>query len=78
MEEIIGVHQCGFLRNRSTTDQISCSSQSWREKLEYNESVHQLLVDFKKAYDSERKEVLYNILTETAVPMKLVRLNVVP
>jgi hypothetical protein len=29
--------------------------------------------DFKKAYDSVRREVLYNILTEFRVPMKLVR-----
>jgi hypothetical protein len=31
-------------------------------------------VDFKKAYDSVRGEVLYNILIEFGIPMKLVRL----
>jgi hypothetical protein len=36
--------------------------------------VHQLFVDFKKAYDSVRWEVLYNILIEFEVPMKLVNL----
>jgi hypothetical protein len=36
--------------------------------------VHQLFVDFKKAYDSVRREVLYNILTEFHIPLKLVRL----
>jgi hypothetical protein len=30
--------------------------------------------DFKKAYDSVRREVLYHILLEFGVPMKLVRL----
>jgi hypothetical protein len=40
----------------------------------YNETVHQLFIDFKKAYDSVRREVLYNILIEFWVPMKLVRL----
>ena len=30
--------------------------------------------DFKKAYDPERSKVLYNILTEFGIPMKLVRL----
>jgi hypothetical protein len=36
--------------------------------------VHQLFTDFKKAYDSVRGEVLYNILIEFGIPMKLVRL----
>jgi hypothetical protein len=36
--------------------------------------VHQLFIDFKKACDSGRREVLYNILIEFGVPMKLVRL----
>jgi hypothetical protein len=45
-----------------------------RKKWEYNETVHQLFIDFKKAYDSVRREVLYNILIEFGEPMKLVRL----
>jgi len=36
--------------------------------------VHQLFVDFEKAYDSVRREILYNILIEFGVPRKLVRL----
>ena len=30
-------------------------------------------LDFKKAYDSVRREILYNILIEFGIPMKLVR-----
>jgi len=45
-----------------------------RKKREYNEAVHHLFMDFKKAYDSVRREVLYNILIEFGVPKKLVRL----
>jgi purine nucleoside phosphorylase len=40
----------------------------------YNEAVHQLFIDFKKVYDSVRREVLYNILIEFGVPKNLVRL----
>jgi hypothetical protein len=42
--------------------------------LEYNETVHQLFIDFKQASDSVRREVLYNILIEFGVPTKLVTL----
>jgi hypothetical protein len=37
-------------------------------------AVHQLFIDFKKAYDSVRRVVLYNIPIEVVLPMKLVRL----
>jgi len=43
--------------------------------LENNETAHQLFIDFKKAYDPVRWEVLYNILIEFVIPMKLVRLE---
>jgi hypothetical protein len=44
------------------------------KKWECNGAVHQLFVDFKKAYDSIRREVLYNVQTEFGIPMKLVTL----
>ena len=44
------------------------------KKWEYNEAVHQLFIDFKKAYNSVRREVLYNILMEFGIPKKPIRL----
>jgi hypothetical protein len=46
-------------------------SADTREKWEYNGTVHQLFIDFKKAYDSVKREVLYNILLEFGIPKKL-------
>jgi hypothetical protein len=70
-DEITGGRQCGFRRNRSTTDQMFCICRILEEKWEYNETVHQLFVDIKKACDSVRREVMYNILIEFGIPMKL-------
>jgi len=42
------------------------------KKCKYNEVVHQLSIEFKKADISVRREVLYNILIEFIFPVKLV------
>jgi hypothetical protein len=74
VDEIIGDHQCGFRRNLSTTDQIFCIRQISEKKGEYNGTVHQLFIDFSKAYDPVGREVLYNILIEFGIARKIVRL----
>jgi hypothetical protein len=74
-EETTGDHQCGFRRNRSTTDHIFCIRQILEKKWEYNEAVHQLFINFEKEYVSVRREILYNIIIEFSVPRKLVRLK---
>jgi hypothetical protein len=63
-ENFIGV----FIR-----DQIFYIRQILEKKWEYNGTVHQLFIDFKKAYDSI-KRVLYNILLEFGIPKNPVRL----
>jgi hypothetical protein len=57
--EIIGNHQCGFQHNRTMTEKMFCIRQILEKRREYNFTVHQLFIDFKKAYDSIRREVLY-------------------
>jgi hypothetical protein len=58
--------------NRTATDQIFYIRQilEWV----YNGTVHHLFIDFKKAYDSVRREALYNILILFGIPRKLVGL----
>jgi hypothetical protein len=57
------VQRDGSLRPYS---RLSIKEKKW----EYNQIVHQLFIDSKRAYDSVRREVLYNILIEFGVPMK--------
>ena len=51
-----------------------CILQITDKKWEHSEAVRQLFTDLKKAHDSVRTEVLYIILTEFGIPMKLARL----
>ena len=51
-----------------------CIRQILGKKWVYSEEVHQLFIDFKKAYDSIRREVLYKILITFGIPRKLVML----
>jgi hypothetical protein len=70
IDEMIGDHQCGFRRNRSIIDQILGIRQILEKKWEYNETVHQLLVDFKKAYDSVRMKYCTIFLHSLEYPWK--------
>ena len=47
--------------------------QILEKKWAYNNAVCQLFIDFEKAYDSIKRESLYDILIKFGVPKKLVR-----
>jgi hypothetical protein len=67
--KLLGIISVGCI----ITDQIFYIRQIIEKKWEYNGMVHQLFIDFKKAYDSINREILYNILLEFSIPKKLVR-----
>jgi len=45
--------------------------QIFEKKSEYKQAVHQLFIDFKKAYGSVSREDLYNILIQFGIPINL-------
>jgi hypothetical protein len=65
INDIIGYYQCGFRRNISTTDPIFCVHQIREKKWKNSGTVRELFIDFEKAYDSVRRDVLYSIVETT-------------
>jgi hypothetical protein len=55
--KLLGIISVGSVVS-STMDKIFYILQILEKKREYNGIVHQLFIDFKKAYDSVRREVL--------------------
>jgi hypothetical protein len=45
--------------------------QTLEKKWKFNGTVYQLFIEFKKAYQSVRREVLYNILIESEITRKV-------
>ena len=76
-EEVLGEYQCGFRANRSTIDQIFTLRQILEKRREYNCEVHNLFVDFRKAYDSIHRNGLFNIMAEFGFSRKLIRMTAV-
>jgi dTDP-4-amino-4,6-dideoxygalactose transaminase len=66
--KLLGITSLDF---RSTTHLTFCICQIIEEKQEYNEAVHLLFIFFQEVYSSVRREVLYNILIEVGIPMKV-------
>jgi hypothetical protein len=68
-------HQCGFQGSSRSTiahTRVCCFHQILKKK-EYNLAIHQLLIDFNKAYDSVTRQVFYNILIQFGIPTTLVK-----
>jgi sorting nexin-29 len=74
VDEIIVVLQCGFRHSKPATDKIFCTLQIMDEKWEFSGTVYKLLIDFEKTCDCVRREVLYSIVIEFGIPMKLFRI----
>ncbi|KAJ4443375.1 hypothetical protein ANN_05043 [Periplaneta americana] len=64
------------MTRRDSKDKCNEHSERERQLLLFRQFlfIHLLFIDFKKAYDSVKGEVLYDILIEFGIPKKLVRL----
>jgi len=73
-EQVVGDYQCGFRKNRSTTDQIFIIRQLFQKSWEYNKELLVIFVDFQKAYDSIDRTSITEILKHFNFPRKIVHL----
>jgi len=73
-ETVIGKYQCGFRRNRSTTDQIFNLRLILQKGREFQVQTHHLFIDYKQAYDRTKRKELYVGMKELGYETKLIRL----
>jgi hypothetical protein len=66
-----GEYQCGFRRNRCTTDCILSLRLILEKCYEYNVDIHLPFVDYKEAYDSMERSKLRQVLEEMQIPRKI-------
>lgn len=74
VEAIVGEYQCGFRRNRSTSDQIFSIRQMMEKLWEHGIDLHHLFIDFKQAYDSVDRQTLWRAMVTMGIPPKYVRM----
>jgi len=69
-DKLFGIFSVGFDVTSQLVIILFCTRQTDVKKWQYSDAVNHLFVDFKKAYDSVRREVLYNLLIEFGIPTK--------
>ena len=74
-ENITGNYQCGFRKNKSTKTQIFTLRQILEKTKDFGIETHHLFIDFRSAYDTTKREQLYNAMSELNIPNKLIRLT---
>jgi len=60
--DIVGKYQCGFSREKSTSDHIFTIRQTMEKYYEYDKDLHMIFIDFRQAYDSIDREQLWTVL----------------
>ncbi len=73
-ETVIGEYQCGFRRDRSTTDQIFNVRLILQKGREFKVHTYHLFIDFKSAYDKIKRSELFVVMRDLGFEPKLIRL----
>ena len=74
VEKEMGEYQCGFRKGRSVIDQIFTLREIQAESYEYEKETYVMFIDFRQAYDTIKRNELYQALMEIGISGKLLRL----
>jgi len=72
--KFMGDYQNGFGDGRSVIDKIFALKITNEKLWEYNQIVQYLFIGFQKAYDSMRRDRLWEFMTEFKIPTKLINM----
>ena len=73
-KEIINDAQAGFRKGRSTTDNIFTLNAVVEKSFQMNSKVYVAFIDFKKAYDTVNRKLLWSILFKTGIQGKMFKM----
>ena len=74
MEKAVMEAQCGFRKDRSTTDQLFTLQQILHDSWEFDVPTHTCFIDLRKAYDTVNRPALWGILQHIGLSTKIQRL----
>ena len=74
IDKVTRDYQNGFRDGRSVIDNIFALRITNEKLWEYNQSVHYLCINFKKAYDSIHRDALWKCMEEFRIPTKLINM----
>ena len=73
-EDILPESQCGFRRDRSTTDMIFVVRQVQEECRKHHEDLYVAFIDLTKAFDTINRKLLWGLLGKLGVPPKFLNI----
>ena len=72
VDTMLRQEQAGFRRGRRTTEQIFILRNIIEQVIEWNANLYVCFVDFEKAFDSIDRDILWGIMGEYGIPLKLI------
>jgi len=66
----------GFRKGRSCTDPTFCLKLLIEKEREFNWETHLLFIDYEKAFDNIKRQILVNILKSRQIPDTLLKATV--